>query len=142
MSAIDDAVQQYRSSKQQAARAELAQLRGDLQAAHERIAELEERDKYCPLCTWRGPVELVDGVCPQCSVNWPREYAAHRDALTVAKTRLTELEAAVNEAREYMNAYIAGAGITRTLRAWLAAHPAHEETAQFEDAAPLDWREE
>lgn len=26
--------------------------------------------EFCPSCVWRGPVRLVDGVCPYCHVNW------------------------------------------------------------------------
>ena len=26
--------------------------------------------KTCPSCTWRMEIELVNGVCPQCGVNW------------------------------------------------------------------------
>jgi hypothetical protein len=45
---------------------------------HQWLAANAPDDQRCPLCTWRGPVELVDGVCPQCGVNWPERY---RDAM-------------------------------------------------------------
>lgn len=32
--------------------------------------------KTCPSCTWRMEIELVNGVCPQCGVNWHELQAA------------------------------------------------------------------
>lgn len=33
------------------------------------IAETIKRG-VCPSCTWRMDIELVDGICPQCGIDW------------------------------------------------------------------------
>jgi hypothetical protein len=34
------------------------------------VAKAAARYKTCPSCTWRMDIELQDGICPQCGVNW------------------------------------------------------------------------
>lgn len=158
MSAIDQVLTGYgwQTGDLEHARAELAQLRADLKAAQERIAELTQDDRYCPLCTWRGPVELVNGVCPQCDVDWPKACREHRDALTVAQERIAEMAQQINAARnairylrpwrakdiaaDYASLVGGECGYTQSLSdyakaadAWLAANPAPETEPQPDD---------
>lgn len=105
----------------------IALLVGDVIKLRERITSLDD-DKYCPLCTWRGPVELVNGICPQCDVDWPKAYREYRDALTIAKARIAEQARQLAEARrliEYIMPSVEPYMVTQ-LRAWLAANPAQE----------------
>ena len=75
-------------------RAETAERERDEARAQLAQADALADDKHCPLCTWRGPVELVDGVCPQCDRNWMKIYSEYGDALSEAVKRITELESA------------------------------------------------
>ena len=59
---------------------------------------MSEKPKVCPSCTWRGEVELLNGVCPQCSVNW--ESLHYQSELTSLTQRL---EAAEAEREYYKN---------------------------------------
>jgi len=38
--------------------------------AVQKIGELLGVKEFCPSCTWRMDIELENGVCPQCGVNW------------------------------------------------------------------------
>ena len=52
---------------------------------------MSEKPKVCPSCTWRGEVELTNGVCPQCSVNW--ESLHYQSELAALTQRLEAAEA-------------------------------------------------
>ena len=51
---------------------------------------LEEVKEYiskglCPSCAWRERVELVNGVCPQCGLNWDFTTAQQSVHLTAER---------------------------------------------------------
>ena len=71
---------------------------------------MSEKPKVCPSCTWRGEVELTNGVCPQCSVNW--ESLHYQSELVTLTQRLEAAEAERDALLEALKPFAKeGAGI-------------------------------
>ena len=54
----------------------------------------------CPSCTWRGDVELINGVCPQCDTDW--EKLELREKVVSLQRELTRLQRIEQAAKNYI----------------------------------------